>query len=186
LQGNAAALHYLSERVIDEMPRALSKLRIGHAAIDDALSQLREKLLVGREGDPKLRAYRGTGELKAWVKVIAVRDALRSYKRVRQHASLTDELASALPSDDEAPDLAYQRRVYAEAFRDAFAGAIESLSNRERSLLKQAILHRSTVDEIAAIYDVHRATAARWVARFRRRTVSMQWKKPSRQLQVTR
>ena len=36
--------------------------------------------------------------------------------------------------------------------------------NRERTLLKQQIVDGLGIDELGALYEVHRATAARWVA----------------------
>jgi RNA polymerase sigma-70 factor (ECF subfamily) len=58
---------------------------------------------------------------------------------------------------------AEERRVY----RDAFTAALATLTPRERNLLRQHYLHGATVDELGALYNVHRATPARWIAQIR-------------------
>ena len=42
---------------------------------------------------------------------------------------------------------------------------------RERNLLKQSVLFGATVDDLGALYKVHRATAARWIAAAREHLV---------------
>lgn len=170
LEGDEAALAAFEEVCFAELGPQLDRLKIPDDVAKDAMQRTRERLLVDRPDRPaKLRDYAGTGDLRAWVKVIVVREAMRARRRGQRDVPLSHELATALPDDDADPELAYQRDLYGEEFREAFAAAVETLSDRERSLLRQAILHRSTVDQIAAVYDVHRATAARWVARARQR-----------------
>ncbi|MBL4635762.1 MAG: hypothetical protein JKY56_18010, partial [Kofleriaceae bacterium] len=79
----------------------------------------------------------------------------------------SDELEAALPSTDMAPDLAYQRRLYHGEFKTSFESAVDELEPRERSLLRQSIVFGATVDQIATVYQVHRATSARWIAKAR-------------------
>jgi RNA polymerase sigma-70 factor (ECF subfamily) len=71
-------------------------------------------------------------------------------------------LEARAPDDD--PELAYMKATYRAAFKAAFQEALESLQGRERTLLKQQIVDGLGIDELGALYDVHRATAARWVA----------------------
>jgi RNA polymerase sigma-70 factor (ECF subfamily) len=70
----------------------------------------------------------------------------------------------ALKSAGDDPELTYLKAVYRTAFREAFAAAIGSLEARDKSLLRQHLVDGLTIDELAPIYGVHRATAARWVA----------------------
>jgi RNA polymerase sigma-70 factor (ECF subfamily) len=56
-----------------------------------------------------------------------------------------------------------ERRIY----REAFEAALATLTARDRNLLRQQYVYGTTIDELAALYRVHRATAARWVARVR-------------------
>jgi RNA polymerase sigma-70 factor (ECF subfamily) len=70
------------------------------------------------------------------------------------------------------PDLEYQRKIYQDEFRIAFADALASLSIRERNLLKQSVLYGATSEDLATLYRVHRTTAGRWLADARTRLAS--------------
>ncbi|MBL0218227.1 MAG: hypothetical protein IPQ07_30640 [Myxococcales bacterium] len=50
---------------------------------------------------------------------------------------------------------------------EAFDRALATLTPRERNLLKQQYVYGATIDELGALYGVHRATAARWLAQIR-------------------
>jgi len=165
--GDQSALAALDAHVLSNLPAAMGRLKLGSAAIDEAIQRARTKLLVGREGRGKIIDFSGTGDLRGWVKVIAIRDALRTARKVKREVSLSDELSAALPSSALDPDLAYQKRLYQEEFKASFEAAVDELSPRERSLLRQSIVYHSTVDQVATIYQVHRATAARWIAKTR-------------------
>ncbi|MFC1610733.1 transcriptional regulator, partial [Myxococcota bacterium] len=46
-----------------------------------------------------------------------------------------------------------------------------SLSAKDRNLLRQSLLDGLSIDQLGAIYRVHRATAARWLAGARERVL---------------
>jgi RNA polymerase sigma-70 factor (ECF subfamily) len=68
---------------------------------------------------------------------------------------------------DRDPGLAHLKESCRVELKRAFETALGALPRRERLLLRQHHLDRLTIDELAALYQVHRATAARWVARAR-------------------
>jgi len=51
----------------------------------------------------------------------------------------------------------------AVAFRAAFLATLGELERRERTVLRLHLLDGLTIDEIAPMYEVHRATIARWI-----------------------
>jgi len=53
----------------------------------------------------------------------------------------------------------------------AFREAVTLLSSRERNLLRYHFLAELSIDQIGTIYQVHRATAARWLARAQERLI---------------
>ena len=59
----------------------------------------------------------------------------------------------------------YLRVLYRSEFKAAFVAAIAELTPRARTLLRYHLIDRLSIDKIAAIYDVHRATAARQLAK---------------------
>jgi RNA polymerase sigma-70 factor (ECF subfamily) len=50
------------------------------------------------------------------------------------------------------------------AFKAALQAALAGLGAKERNLLRMHLLHGLSIDEIGRAYQVHRATAARWLA----------------------
>jgi RNA polymerase sigma-70 factor (ECF subfamily) len=66
------------------------------------------------------------------------------------------------------PELAYFKQHYGAQFRAAFRAAVASLTARERNLLRYSVTDGFGIDQIAAIYHVHRATAARQLRHARR------------------
>ncbi len=165
--GDDKALSTLDSQVFSALPAAMGRLKLNSAAIEEAIQRARTKLLVGKEGRGKLVDFSGTGDLRGWIKVIAIRDALRTARKEKREVSLSDELEAALPAAALDPELAYQRRLYGTEFKASFEAAVDELTARARTLLRQSIVYNSTVDQVAMVYQVHRATAARWIAKAR-------------------
>jgi RNA polymerase sigma-70 factor (ECF subfamily) len=61
---------------------------------------------------------------------------------------------------------------YQAAFRAAFEDAVRRLEPRDRNLLRLHHLDAVTLDQLAAMYGVHRATAVRWLSDVRRRLLA--------------
>jgi RNA polymerase sigma-70 factor (ECF subfamily) len=165
--GDATSIAYLEREQLGGARGALLRL-LGATDADDGLQTLRMKLLVGRDGaPPKIAEYAGRGNLAGWIKVVAVRIALSVLrtKRPEWDADTDDALLELpLPASGE-PDP--MRARYGAAFKSAFQAALAALSPRERLLLRLQFVDDLSVDRIGALYGVHRATAARWVARAR-------------------
>ena len=50
-----------------------------------------------------------------------------------------------------------------EELRAALVAAVAGLESRERTLLRLSLRDRLTVDQLGALFRVHRSTAARWL-----------------------
>jgi RNA polymerase sigma-70 factor (ECF subfamily) len=166
LAGDTAATKYVEDRFA-ALVGLIVQQGITEEHARDAVQRLRMQLLAGER--PGLRTYSGIGSLKAWLRISAMREAIRVQRRERGHEA--EELNETLADRAADPALQYQRHLYQAEFRTAFEEAVALLSVRERNLLKQSILYGATVDDLGAIYQVHRATAARWIAAARERLV---------------
>jgi RNA polymerase sigma-70 factor (ECF subfamily) len=146
--------------------RALSHLRLAPAELEDVKAELLGGLFVAADGvRPRLERYSGIGVLEAWLRVVATRDALSWLKRNRRELSAGDDtLLGELEAPAEAPELAVFKQRYGGAVSAAFRRAIAALETRQRNLLRQHYLDGLSLEEVAALYRVHRATAARWLA----------------------
>jgi RNA polymerase sigma-70 factor, ECF subfamily len=132
-------------------------------AVDDFQGAFREALFYGRgDGRPLIGEYSGIGDLANWLRSVVMRDALKILKREEKSVAL-DEAFAMLPADEN-PELEYLRARSASAFEEAFAEAVGGLSPRERNLLRQHYIDELTIEAVGRLYQVHRATAARWLA----------------------
>lgn len=98
--------------------------------------------------------------------------SLSALRRKKHEVLIGDDhlLASMAATDD--PELEFLKTRYRAAFKTAFETAIASLSTRERVILRLQIIDGLSIDGIGSIYGVHRATAARWLARARRQILT--------------
>jgi RNA polymerase sigma-70 factor len=142
---------------------------------DDLRQQLRIKLLVAGERPPKLLDYSGFGFLENWVRVTAVRTFI-DIARVADGRAIEEELDESellgVQARGPDPELAHQRAQLAAAIKRGFATAVAALPPRHRTFLRHTYVDRLTLEQIAATYDVHRATVARVLATARERLLA--------------
>ena len=173
LLGDRGGLRAFERDVMEGVGAAIARIETRPDAVDDVKQQLRTRLLTGP--DAKLRDYRGSGPLVAWVNVSAIRTALnlrrsanRKQRRETPSEDGDDPLANLVLAVDT---LDVELELLKSRFRQAFSGAIRAacreLSERDRALLKMQLLDGHGIDVVAKLYDVHRSTAARWMHRAR-------------------
>jgi RNA polymerase sigma-70 factor (ECF subfamily) len=153
--------------VTPTLPLSQALVRRGHeaAVAADAVQAVRMRLLVGEGGRaPRIAEYDGRRSLATWIQVCVVRTAVSAYRK-RRRDTPADEVA--LVAAEHSPEHELLRQRFGPVFEAAFRAAFESLTARERNLLRYQIIDRLGIDSLAAIYGVHRATAARWIAHAR-------------------
>jgi RNA polymerase sigma-70 factor (ECF subfamily) len=131
-------------------------------------SAVRDKLLLA-DGDrpPRILEYAGRGRLRGLVQVTATRTAIDRIRLEEREAELpARELAG--PTDVA---LSLIKAQYREAFSAGFASAVASASRRDRNLLRLHFLGGVTLEQLAQMYGVHRATIVRWLAAAREAVV---------------
>ncbi len=167
-RGTPEALRLVEAETFGEIAFALSKVRSPMTA-DEVAQALRAKLFVATGEQPAgIARYSGAGSLKAYVRVAVMRLVLNAATRQPRERALSDEMMEAIPEGTLDPELEHARRLYKAELEEAFGVAAAELDDRERALLRHT-LAGLTVDQVGAIYDVHRATAARWIAAARQR-----------------
>ena len=159
---------------IDAVLARFRRLTVGS---DELRQLLRIKLFVGNAGrPPRIADYSGFGFLQNWLRVTALRalvDLARS-ERARKLEELFDEddlLGTPAESVDIVPPAVRAR--YGAALKQAFARAVAQLAPRQRNLLRYVHVEQLTLDQIAALYKIHRATVARNLAQARADLVAM-------------
>jgi RNA polymerase sigma-70 factor (ECF subfamily) len=168
--------------------RALATVGASAEERADLRQVVRQRLLVARsDGDPpRIASYAARGSLAAWVRVVAAREAERMMPRARREvAAENDELVHLLAADGDL-EIGYLKRLYRDEFKRAFQVAIEALDDRARLVLRQHALDGLTIDQLAPLHRVHRATAARWVQGARDHVLAFTERELIRKLRLTR
>lgn len=163
--GDSAAIAELERLYFSQMGAAVTRVLGSSAERDDALQTIRRKLLVGEAGKPaRIGEYAGRGSLAGWLRVVAVRTAI-SMKRgaKREQRTDSDEPLLDIPAVESA-ELGTLRARYKDEFKAAFQASLAALSPRDRNVLRLSYLDGLNIDQIGAVYRVHRATVARWLA----------------------
>jgi len=181
-RGVAGAIERFESIYGDEIARTARRFERPGLAADDLVQLLRTKLFTGAgaaadpeaptsepEGRPKIASYTGQGFLQNWVRVTTTRTFIDCCRRQSEAAELpiADELVAMLPEPGADPELALLKREHAAHFKAAFAEAVAALDSSDRVLLKQHWVERLTIDQLGALYHLHRATAARRLAKAR-------------------
>ena len=160
--GDPAAIRYFDRDMFDRVDRVLARLGLSTADSDDIKQELRTKLLLGDRA--KLAQFQGTGPLAQWVASVAGREALGSLRRKKPIDQLGDD--DLLDAADD-PQLVALKSQHSSDFKQAFQAAVEALPARDRAVLRAMIVDDRTINEIAAVYGIHRVTASRWVSEIR-------------------
>jgi len=170
LDGNQAALHAF-DALLDEVGRKLRHLASSDDVLQEAKQRVRQVVMARADRPAPLGDYAGRGELGGWLRIALGRELGRLARRgARDPITPTDELAAIADADDD-PETLYLKTHYQKEFKQSFAAAIERLDADERRALRYSVAERLGIDDIAKLEGVHRATAARLVARARGRLV---------------
>jgi len=162
--GDTEALAAFDREVLSQVGTLLGRLQPTPQLVDEVRQALRHKLLLPRPGEPpRIAEYAGRGPLQAWVRVTAVRAALDLLRAggVDSGSDLApDDLSAAAGS----PELDYLRERYRPQFKAAFEEALRALDPEQRNILRLHAVEGLNIDEIGALFKVHRSTVARWIA----------------------
>src|SRR5207237_2877480 len=124
---------------------------------------LRERVLVGAGGRPKILDYSGRGPLGAWFRVTAIRQALDLIEKEKSHQQIADQLEEDQLAATVDPELLAIRQRHLPQFRQAFRSALGSLDTRERNLLRFYLVDGLNIGRIGEIFGKSRATIGRMV-----------------------
>jgi RNA polymerase sigma-70 factor (ECF subfamily) len=162
--GIARAHDVFDRAVLPSIDRPVARLHGGDAITSEVRQLVRELVLLPRaSAPPRIAEFSGRSKLSSWLRVIAVREAVRLLNKNRRELPTEEDAIAAALDPDAGPELRYFKQLYGAEFRAALREAIERLSDREKILLRQNVLDGASIDRLAALYGVHRATAARWL-----------------------
>jgi RNA polymerase sigma-70 factor (ECF subfamily) len=185
--GDATALAAFDREYLSVVSKALGAMKLPAATVDVVRSIVRDKLLLP-EGDRPARIidYAGRGRLRGLIQVSASRAAIDRIRLEQREAELPPGMQLAAPGDVE---LSLIKAQYRTAFVEGFTVAAAALPMRDRNILRLHLLGGVTLEQLAQMYGVHRATMVRWLAGARealydttRRHVAVKLGAPSEEL----
>jgi RNA polymerase sigma-70 factor (ECF subfamily) len=160
-----------------EIARIAQALRAARACRpDDLISSAREAVHTRRRGGgppaiaPRIELYRQGLPAELGLASPTTRtfiDCCRVPRRAARGARSAIELVAVLPEPKGDPELALLKREHVTHFKASFAEAVGVLDSADRLLLKQHLVERLTIDQLGALYHLHRASAARRIAKAR-------------------
>lgn len=166
--GVAPAVAALDATCFSDLANILRARRAQPAQAEEVVQRLRHRLLVAEPGQrTRILTYRGRGELRAWVRVAAVRAWLNMKRETplgSDGPSVEDALVTEATSDLE---LEILKGKYRDLFRRVFLEAVDALAPGTRLLLKLHYLDRLSMEEVGKVLGVHRLTVLRRLERAR-------------------
>jgi RNA polymerase sigma-70 factor (ECF subfamily) len=160
--GSPAALDAFAATCDAALHGSLRAMGLAADLIEEVVQEVRAKLFVAADGPPRIATYSGRAALRSWVRTIATRAAVDRLRK-KEDTTSDDAVLEALPDSGADPELAHFRRTYQAEFKQAFEEALATLDVRERNVLRHHFVDALTVEEIGAIYGVHKSTAFRWL-----------------------
>ncbi len=169
LTGSPSALGVLEQEVLGQLPRMLGRALATGDFAEEVLQRVRIHLVS--RAPPALAQYDGSHPLLHWARAVTLRLALNAKREARREVAAGDEVGAELPFLGESAELAVLRRELRPQFARAFKDAVRALAREERNALRLHFVEGLTLEALAAHFQVHRATVARWIASARKQVL---------------
>jgi len=168
VQGDPKAIVHVDRLVLSQVPKMLRHMRLSQATVDDVQQELRLLLLVPKDGEPaKIGEFAGRSPLYSWVRVSAIRLALRSSRRKGARAEIGDDEAIVGRESGVDEEQVLLKDDQRRAFREALRAAVAALPAEDVMRLRLHYIDGLSLDDLARLEGVHRATVARWLSKAR-------------------
>jgi RNA polymerase sigma-70 factor (ECF subfamily) len=158
------AIETFDRELLVAAPGILARAGMTGVSADDIRQRLRERLFVGAS---KIADYSGRGALASWLQVVTLRVAIDVIREQRAHPIAVETPLDELPLAGTDPELTLVKERYRGPFKQALRGALLALTSEQRNLLKLHFVEGVTLDKLASLFHVHRATIARRIAQAR-------------------
>jgi RNA polymerase sigma-70 factor (ECF subfamily) len=172
-RGDADAILEIERRSFGDLEHVWRRYPSIRRDLEDIKQTVRARLFVG-EGDepPKIVEYSAKGTLKSWMRVVFTNLLSNLARQGAREIPVDEALLEALPDRAEGVEVRHVKELYREDLRAAFVQAIEGLTSREKNVLRYCFAEGLAIEQVAAIYGVHRSTAGRWLSLARQSLVA--------------
>jgi RNA polymerase sigma-70 factor (ECF subfamily) len=163
VRGDRNALEAFERTLPERVARFVCHLDSSGSFLDEVTQAMRIKLLAPLDGPQrvgKIANYSGRNALESWLCTVAIRTAL-DLRRGRKDEPI-EELSDVLAATDD-PELELLRAKHEELCREALREAHDSLTIKQRRLLRLYYRERFTYEQLGALYHVNATTVRTWV-----------------------
>ncbi len=164
-RGDRHAITLFVRHHLGDIHAVIRRMNLGEQAEEITQGLLHALFVADGQRAPFIANYAGRGALQSWLKMVAVREAYRVVRELRRQGRrevLSDALLADRAIDDGDPAVRYAKSRYHEAFKTSFQEAFGELPQRDRQVLRYCYLDGLNLEQVAAIYNISRATAGRW------------------------
>jgi RNA polymerase sigma-70 factor (ECF subfamily) len=155
-----AAIALFERDILSRVEAATRRIAPSGALADAVRQDLRVRLLVGVDGEPKIRTYAARGPLLHWVLVAATRLALDHARRAGAPEEAEADLEDALFDDAERGAMQRESRALLKTWMEE---ALTALDPQQRAVLQLYFVEDVSSEAAAKMFGVHRGTIARWI-----------------------
>lgn len=162
IDGDANAIACFHRLHLGDIEHAIARVRAAGSIAEDVRQIVLAKLLPP---GGKLARYSGRGALQNWVRAVTVRETISVLRGSTDDTVAMPDVIDIAASWDL--ELSYVRSSQREHLRAALRASFDALDPEDRAVLRYRFVDGLTLDQLATVLGVHRATAARWLARIR-------------------
>jgi RNA polymerase sigma-70 factor (ECF subfamily) len=156
------------DRLLAEVPIWIRRVSSASDLAHEVRQHLLERLIVQGDERKRISQYSGSGPLRAWLRIAAVRTALNLKRNADERAmtrAAPEELT--LRALSEEPELALVRFQHQETFRTALRDAFLALPREQRTVLRLHYAAGLSGKQMAQALHVQRTTVVRRLTRAR-------------------
>lgn len=151
-----------------EIAASIRRVDPARQFVDDVQQMVYQKAFVEADrGAPKVASYKGRGELRNWVRVIALRAAQNALRDEGKRAAPIPPILMDSVCPEHDLEASYLKQHYRDAFKAAFEAAARSLTSDQRNILRYRLQEGLPVERLAVLYKVHRVTMSRRIQEIR-------------------
>ncbi len=164
-QGDKQALRLFDTQVVPVLDGQMARLGVADGSRDEVWQHVRVALLTGKR---TIIRYSGRSPLLVWLRRVIQRAAgAHRDARAAEQRSLERYWLQEIVVSHPDPEVAAMRNHHGADFQRALDDSLAALSDRSKDILRMHYLGGLNIDAIAAAYNVHRATVARWLSGIR-------------------
>lgn len=190
LWGSDEALQIVQQQSESMLQQIVKRFATPPLMPEELQQELWIRLFVSTEKrQAKISTYTGQGPLNAWIRVTAVRaciDYTRTHPHLKREKVTEKQDLLALPEQTLDVELDFLKHEYREHFKDAFARGVASLPSRDRMLLRYHVVDGLSIDQLGALFQFHRSTAARHLNQARQRLLEATEEELMKELHISK